>query len=77
MASDAEKDMATHMNDIKWIIVCGFAIVAFFVATEPVVPAAARAIQSACDSRDRLSARNQVDCLIYEVTGRVLNPRVI
>jgi hypothetical protein len=77
MAQGAEKDMGTHMNEVKWILVCGFVVVAFFVATEPVVPTAVRPIQLICDNQERLSPRNKIDCLIYGVTGRVLNPRVL
>jgi hypothetical protein len=73
---DSQKDMTKHMNEIKWILVCGFLVVMFFVSTEPVVPDAAIRIQSICADRDRLSAHNKFDCLIYEFTGRVLNPRV-
>ena len=77
MAQDAEKNMTEHMSDIKWILVCGFVVVAFFVSTEPVVPSAERTIQSICANEDSLSPRNKIDCLIYKVTGRVINPRVL
>ena len=75
--AEAEKELATHMSDIKWIIVCGFAIVAFFVATEPVVPAARPTIESICANQDRLGPRNKIDCSIYEWTGRIMNPRML
>jgi hypothetical protein len=77
MVQAAEKDTAKHMNEIKWILVCGFAVVAFFVSTEPVVPSAERTIQSICANHDGLTFRTNIDCLIYQFTGRVLNPRVL
>jgi hypothetical protein len=71
-----EKDTNKHSNEIKWLLVGGFLVILFFFSTEPVVPSAERAIQSVCADQDRLTPRNKLDCLIYKLTDRVLNPRV-
>lgn len=73
---DSQKDMTKHMNEIKWILVLGFLVVLFFISTERVDPWAEGRIQSICSNQDELSARNKFDCLIYQLTDRVLNPRV-
>jgi hypothetical protein len=70
-------DAAKHLNDIKWILVCGFLVVLFFISTEPVVPSAAPTIQAICSNPDRLGTRNKLECMLYDITGRVLNPRVL
>ncbi len=77
MALSTEKDLSTHMNEMKWILIGAFAVVAFFVATEPVVESARGPIEAICANTERLNTRNTIDCFIYRLTGRVMNPRVL
>jgi hypothetical protein len=75
MEQDSQKDMTKHMNAIKWILIGGILIVLFFVLTVPVVPGAKPRIESICSNIERLSIHTKIDCMIYDLTGRVLDPR--
>jgi hypothetical protein len=74
----SQKDVAKHLNEIKWIIVCGIIAALFLFSTEPVVPGAEARIQSICaNQRGGLPVRTQVDCVIYDLFDRVLKPDVL
>lgn len=71
------------IHQIKWIIGCGILAALFLFSTEPVVPSARGSIDSICRNQSnpfnfvKPTARQKLDCAIYTLTGRVLNPRVI
>ena len=70
---DSQKDTTEHMNEIKWILICGFLVVLFFTLTEPVEPALKERFNQIC-TNNQLSDRNKINCFIFDVTGRVLDP---